>query len=107
MISGRRSDTTYENTEYLKPGLISSVTAAPPTRCRRSSTTTFLPLRAARVQRHARAPRLRRQPRCQSHFVEARLQRRPIHLDADELPRRAARVLRLYRSASVELRLVE
>src|SRR6476661_6853467 len=46
MISGRRSDTTYEQTEYLNPGLISSVTAAPPRTCRRSSTSTFRPARA-------------------------------------------------------------
>ena len=31
MISGRSRLTTYENTENLKPGKISSVTAAPPT----------------------------------------------------------------------------
>ncbi len=43
MISGRRSDTTYEQTENLKPGKTSSVTAAPPSRWRRSSTSTFLP----------------------------------------------------------------
>ena len=30
MISGRSSETTYEQTENLKPGKISSVTAAPP-----------------------------------------------------------------------------
>ena len=46
MISGRSSDTTYEQTEYLKPGKISSVTAAPPSTCRRSSTSTRLPARA-------------------------------------------------------------
>src|SRR6478672_5672315 len=46
MISGRSRLTTYENTENLKPGTISSVTAAPPTRGRRSSTTTRLPARA-------------------------------------------------------------
>ena len=43
MISGRSSDTTYEQTEYLKPGKISSVTAAPPSTWRRSSTSTFRP----------------------------------------------------------------
>jgi hypothetical protein len=32
MISGRSRLTTYEKTENLKPGMISSVTAAPPTR---------------------------------------------------------------------------
>ena len=31
MISGRSSDTTYEQTEKWKPGNTSSVTAAPPT----------------------------------------------------------------------------
>src|SRR5207248_7382509 len=43
MISGRSSETTYEQTENLKPGKISSVTAAPPRTWRRSRTTTFLP----------------------------------------------------------------
>src|SRR5438045_2441112 len=43
MISGRRSETTYDATENLKPGKISSVTAAPPSTCLRSSTTTFFP----------------------------------------------------------------
>src|SRR5688500_7819566 len=46
MISGRSNDTTYEHTENLKPGKISSVTAAPPRTCRRSSTSTFRPARA-------------------------------------------------------------
>src|SRR5437588_1199077 len=46
MISGRRRETTYEQTENLKPGKISSVTAAPPSTCRRSSTSTRLPARA-------------------------------------------------------------
>ena len=46
MISGRSRLTTYEKTENLKPGTISSVTAAPPTSGRRSSTTTFRPARA-------------------------------------------------------------
>src|SRR6266446_10645995 len=46
MISGRSSDTTYEHTENLKPGKTSSVTAAPPSTCRRSSTSTRLPARA-------------------------------------------------------------
>src|SRR5437762_7001283 len=46
MISGRNSDTTYEQTENLKPGKTSSVTAAPPSTCLRSSTRTFLPARA-------------------------------------------------------------
>ena len=40
------SDTTYEQTEKRKPGKTSSVTAAPPTTCRRSSTSTFRPARA-------------------------------------------------------------
>ena len=43
MISGRSSETTYEQTENLKPGKTSSVTAAPPSTCRRSSTSTFSP----------------------------------------------------------------
>ena len=38
--------TTYEKTENLKPGKTSSVTAAPPTRGRRSSTSTLRPARA-------------------------------------------------------------
>src|SRR5258708_34747736 len=46
MISGRSSDTTYEQTEYLNPGYTSSVTAAPPRTGRRSSTRTFRPARA-------------------------------------------------------------
>src|SRR5689334_16545798 len=46
MISGRNSETTYEQTENLKPGKTSSVTAAPPTRWRFSSTTTRRPARA-------------------------------------------------------------
>jgi hypothetical protein len=32
MISGRSSETTYENTENLNPGTISSVRVAPPSR---------------------------------------------------------------------------
>src|SRR5215470_5153145 len=46
MISGLSSETTYEQTENLKPGMISSVTAAPPSTWRRSSTRTFFPPRA-------------------------------------------------------------
>ena len=46
MISGRSSETTYEQTENLNPGKISSVTAAPPSTCRRSSTSTLRPARA-------------------------------------------------------------
>src|SRR3954463_13891827 len=46
MISGRSSETTYEQTENLNPGKTSSVTAAPPSTCRRSSTRTFFPARA-------------------------------------------------------------
>ena len=42
MISGRSRLTTYEKTENLKPGKISSVTAAPPTSGRRSSTSDLL-----------------------------------------------------------------
>src|SRR6185369_13686809 len=43
MISGLSSETTYEQTENLNPGNTSSVTAAPPSTCLRSSTRTFLP----------------------------------------------------------------
>ena len=50
MISGRSRLTTYENTENLKPGKISSVTAAPPTSGRRSSTS-VLASRAREVRR--------------------------------------------------------
>src|SRR5439155_22486618 len=46
MISGRSSDTTSEHTEKRKPGNTSSVTAAPPSTCRRSTTSTFRPARA-------------------------------------------------------------
>ena len=46
MISGRSRETTYEQTENLKPGKTSSVTAAPPSTYRRSSTSTRLPARA-------------------------------------------------------------
>src|SRR5436305_14517159 len=46
MISGRNSETTYEQTEKRKPGNTSSVTAAPPRTCRRSSTSTLRPARA-------------------------------------------------------------
>src|SRR5580765_5317984 len=46
MISGRSSETTYEQTENLNPGKISSVTAAPPRTWRRSRTSTFRPARA-------------------------------------------------------------
>ena len=46
MISGLSSDTTYEQTEKWKPGKTSSVTAAPPTMWRRSSTRTLRPARA-------------------------------------------------------------
>src|SRR5687768_9384126 len=46
MISGRSSDTTYEQTENLKPGKTSSVTAAPPSTWRRSRTSTLRPARA-------------------------------------------------------------
>src|SRR6185369_14032236 len=46
MISGLSSETTYEQTENLNPGKTSSVTAAPPSTCRRSRTSTFLPARA-------------------------------------------------------------
>src|SRR5688500_99527 len=53
MISGRSRLTTSENTEKRKPGNTSSVIAAPPTRSRRSSTSTFLPARA-RYAAHTR-----------------------------------------------------
>ena len=46
MICGRSSETTYEQTEMWKPGNTSSVTAAPPSTCRRSSTSTRRPARA-------------------------------------------------------------
>src|SRR5712691_3824768 len=46
MISGRNSETTYEQTEKRKPGNTSSVTAAPPRTWRRSSTSTIRPARA-------------------------------------------------------------
>src|SRR6266705_1901873 len=46
MISGRSRETTYEQTENLNPGKTSSVTHAPPSTCRRSSTSTRLPARA-------------------------------------------------------------
>ena len=46
MISGRSSETTYEKTEKRNPGKTSSVTAAPPSTCRFSSTTVFSPARA-------------------------------------------------------------
>src|ERR1043166_6749025 len=46
IISGRSRETTYEQTENLKPGNTSSVTAAPPSTYRRSSTSTRLPARA-------------------------------------------------------------
>ena len=46
MISGRSSETTYEQTENLNPGKTSSVTAAPPRTWRRSRTSTLRPARA-------------------------------------------------------------
>src|SRR5262245_28928062 len=46
MISGLSSETTYEQTENLNPLKTSSVTAAPPRTCRRSSTSTLRPARA-------------------------------------------------------------
>src|SRR6266849_7208833 len=46
IISGRSRETTYEQTENLNPGNTSSVTHAPPSTCRRSSTSTRLPARA-------------------------------------------------------------
>src|SRR5687768_7956375 len=46
MTFGFSSETVYEATELRKPGWNSSVTAAPPTTCRRSSTVTFKPVAA-------------------------------------------------------------
>src|SRR6185312_14312705 len=46
MISGRSRLFTYAAVETLKPGQISSVTHAPPTTSRRSSTSTRRPARA-------------------------------------------------------------
>ena len=45
--------TTYEQTENLNPGNTSSVTAAPPSTCRRSRTSTFFPA----LERYAAAVR--------------------------------------------------
>ena len=46
MISGRSSDTTYEATLNRNPGKTSSVTAAPPSTWRFSSTSVDSPARA-------------------------------------------------------------
>ncbi len=46
MISGRSIDAMYDVVEALTPGMISSVTQAPPTTSRRSSTRVFRPARA-------------------------------------------------------------
>lgn len=43
MMYGRRRLNTYDALENLKPGIISSVTAAPPTTCRPSTTATERP----------------------------------------------------------------
>lgn len=43
MMYGRNRLNTYEALENLKPGMISSVTAAPPTTCRLSTTATDRP----------------------------------------------------------------
>lgn len=43
MMYGRKRLNTYEALENLKPGMISSVTAAPPTTCRLSTTATDRP----------------------------------------------------------------
>src|ERR1700687_5685814 len=53
MTFGLRSDTVYAATELRKPGWNSSVTAAPPTTARRSSTVTLSPA-AARYAAHTR-----------------------------------------------------
>src|SRR5579863_6059452 len=53
MIFGFRSDTVYAATELRNPGWNSSVTAAPPTIARRSSTVTLSPA-AARYAAHVR-----------------------------------------------------
>src|SRR5580700_11263685 len=53
MIFGFSSDTVYAATELRKPGWNSSVTAAPPTTARRSSTITLSPA-AARYAAHTR-----------------------------------------------------
>src|SRR5258705_365951 len=90
MISGRSRLTTYEKTENLNPGKTSSVTAAPPTRGRRSSTTVFHPARARRAAVGEEEP----------------LERHPIHLEPDEIPRRAVLPLGRERAAPVERTLV-
>ena len=43
MTAGRSRPARYDARENLNPGIISSVTAAPPTMCRRSSTVTSRP----------------------------------------------------------------
>lgn len=43
MMYGRKRLSTYEALENLNPGIISSVTAAPPTTCRLSTTATDKP----------------------------------------------------------------
>jgi hypothetical protein len=61
MISGRSSDTTYEQTENRKPGKTSSVTAAPPRTWRLSRTRTFFPgAREVRGVDESRCARRRR-----------------------------------------------
>ena len=76
MISGRSSDTTYEATLNRNPGKTSSVTAAPPTRCRRSRTRASRPARA----RYAAAVRPLWPPPTMTasyRFGTARTSRRP------------------------------
>ena len=51
-------------------------------------------LLAARIERHAHAPRRARQPRGESDVRVQALERVPFQLDADELPLRAACLLR-------------
>src|SRR5262249_26744534 len=77
MISGRSSDTTYEQTENLKPGKTSSVTAAPPSTCRRSRTTTLRPARA----RYAAAVR----PLCPPPITTASYFTCPFNAEAAKL----------------------
>src|SRR5579863_9255026 len=69
MIFGFRSDTVYAATELRKPGWNSSVTAAPPTTARCSSTVTLSPA-AARYAAHTR-------PLCPPPMIRAS-QRAPL-----------------------------
>src|SRR5262245_55695469 len=85
MITGRSRDTTYEDTEDLKPGKASSVTAAPPTRWRRSRTSTLRPARA----RYAAAVKPLWPPpmTTASYFMSDDASDQPIH--AGQILRRA------------------